>query len=529
MGGRPGLRDAFSERHRSSDVCSLTAKRMTQAPCVGRAFVVGMVTLTASAVLQSQTSVPTTWDDDALREWATPVAGLNLRPAHFPEAEYYKAPVDNLRTYPVYYPGREPAGYWEMLQAVGPKPLIEPATLSTAEDWIQAGKRVFEEYDTPAYRVFDPSLVATARYTETFAGRRVSLRADGTLPDMRWVPTERGVALGFPNCAGCHVRRLPDGTLVNGAPPNESGSGTGRFGIGRWGASAIALTGDTPLLSIWRSWAVPWIQDDVHDGLKTMPPGQAFGLIANAVVRPGIFPRWNGSGYYPTKIPDLIGLKDRQYIDHTATHRHRSPADFMRYAALVTYSDISDFGPHRMLTDEQRRIPYRLPDEALYAMALYVYSLQAPPNPNLSDARIPDGERVFRREGCAGCHTPPLYTNNKVTLAQGFVPPSEHAQFMDILPVSVGTDPGLALKTRKGTGYYKVPSLKGAWYRGHYLHDGSLTSLEEMFDPARLTESFVPSGFLLPAEKSRAIRGHEFGLKLDEAERGALIAFLRSL
>jgi hypothetical protein len=31
--------------------------------------------------------------------------------------------------------------------------------------------------------------------------------------------------------------------------------------------------------------------------------------------------------------------------------------------------------------------------------------------------------------------------------------------------MSVDTDPGLALSTRNGTGYYKVPSLKGVWYR----------------------------------------------------------------
>ena len=50
--------------------------------------------------------------------------------------------------------------------------------------------------------------------------------------------------------------------------------------------------------------------------------------------------------------------------------------------------------------------------------------------------------------------------------------------------VSVGTDPGGAMLTRKGTGYYKVASLKGVWYRSRFLHDGSLASLEEMFDPA---------------------------------------------
>ena len=85
--------------------------------------------------------------------------------------------------------------------------------------------------------------------------------------------------------------------------------------------------------------------------------------------------------------------------------------------------------------------------------------------------------------------------------------------------VSVGTDPNLALKTRKGTGYYKVPSLKGVWYRGHYLHDGSLTALEEMFDPARLQDGYAPTGFMLPGETKRAVPGHIFGMKLNDADR----------
>ena len=95
--------------------------------------------------------------------------------------------------------------------------------------------------------------------------------------------------------------------------------------------------------------------------------------------------------------------------------------------------------------------------------------------------------------------------------------------------VSVGTDPNLALKTRKDTGYYKVPSLKGVWYRGHYLHDGSLTTLEEMFNPAHLRVDFVPSGFMPLGQKTRAVPGHTFGLKLGEEEKAALLAFLRSL
>ena len=122
-----------------------------------------------------------------------------------------------------------------------------------------------------------------------------------------------------------------------------------------------------------------------------------------------------------------------------------------------------------------------------------------------------------------------MYTNNKLTLAEGFTPPRDAPPTLDILRVSVGTDPGLALATRKGTGYYKVPSLKDVWYRGHYLHDGSAGSLEEMFDPDRLQPSHVPGGWVAPGAKTRAIRGHEFGLKLEPSEREALAAFLRTL
>ena len=122
-----------------------------------------------------------------------------------------------------------------------------------------------------------------------------------------------------------------------------------------------------------------------------------------------------------------------------------------------------------------------------------------------------------------------MYTNNKLTLAAGFTPAKNIPASLDILPISVGTDPGLALATRKGTGYYKVPSLKGLWYRGHYLHDGSVSSLEEMFDSSRVIETHKPGGWSLPGHETRAIKGHEFGLHLEPTEREQLIAFLRTL
>jgi hypothetical protein len=95
--------------------------------------------------------------------------------------------------------------------------------------------------------------------------------------------------------------------------------------------------------------------------------------------------------------------------------------------------------------------------------------------------------------------------------------------------VSVGTDPGVALKTRKGTGLYKVPSLRGVWYRPFLLHDGSVASLEEFFDPERLEPTHMSGGWRPPGTGNQAIKGHAFGLGLTPDQKTALLAFLRSL
>jgi hypothetical protein len=162
-------------------------------------------------------------------------------------------------------------------------------------------------------------------------------------------------------------------------------------------------------------------------------------------------------------------------------------------------------------------------------LALYIYSLQPPLNPNKSDALAVQGEKVFGREGCATCHTPPLYTNNKLTPAESFNVPEEHRKKYDILPVSIGTDPNLTMKTRRGTGYYKVPSLRGVWYRGPFEHNGSVATLEDWFDSRRLHDDYVPTGFKGYGIKTRAVKGHGFGLDLPSQDKKALMAFLKTL
>jgi hypothetical protein len=335
----------------------------------------------------------------------------------------------------------------------------------------------------------------------------------------------------------CHTRYLEDGTAVPGAPRGDGiGSGSAVGLIGPMQTAKRVVNASAPFHMgpqsfgewLYQAWGVPWRENDINARLKTMTV-EEYAPFLVAFLRGGGNPRWNGSIFFPTKIPDLIGIRDRKYIDHTATHQHRGIGDLMRYAALVDYAETSDFGRYQMLAPGSRRVSARMPDEALYALALYIYSLKPPPNPNQFDATAQAGQKIFARAECPTCHTPPLYTSNKLTLAKGFTPPIGASTSLDILPVTVGTDAGLALQTRKGTGYYKVPSLKGVWYRGHYFHDGAVTSLEELFDPDRLKETHIPGGYSPPGVKARAIAGHEFGLKLSSRERQQLVAFLRTL
>src|SRR5438552_1152492 len=204
--------------------------------------------------------VPKTWDERALADWATPVAGLNVRPGHFSEREYYAAPVDNLRTYPVYDPEREPAGYWEALQKKTPEPLLEIGRPRSAADWVLDGRRVFDELDFRRSRTYDPQIIAMARSRAEMKKSRATVLSDGTLYGLRWVVTPQGIALSLSGCALCHTRIMPDGSLLRGAPRNTAVRALAGRLTAR--ATAVLFPGDSPQMADYRSFGVPWIKPD---------------------------------------------------------------------------------------------------------------------------------------------------------------------------------------------------------------------------------------------------------------------------
>lgn len=468
--------------------------------------------------------IPRTWDPRKLADFELPLAPP-APPVTFPSAEYYYSiPARKpFQTYPIYLPGREPEGYLETLFAKAPGVAFDAARLKTKQDWIAAGRLIFESGGTAVLKATSPEPLRAAIRAMT-GHYKVPVAADGAVPHFRYAVEKTGEVqiVGF-MCVTCHARVMPDGGVIYAAQSNMPV------------AAAVPPKGfDESLIRLL--WSVPWLSPDPVDAVLALAGGEQAAVAA--AMPPGVLPRIARSFTYPMQIPSLIGVKDRRYLDWTGLRQHRDTGDLMRYASftadmdgLIQYGDFTPAadarGIHGRLPDAAKR--QRWSDEQLYALALYLESLEPPANPNKPSGLSREGEKIFKREGCGLCHTAPIYTNNKLTPVKGFKVPPGHREKFEILDVVVGTDPAVALETRGGTGYYRVPSLAGLWYRGPFEHNGSVATLEDWFDPARLRDDYIPTGYKGFGKTTRAVKGHEFGLKLSVADKQALIAFLRTL
>lgn len=468
--------------------------------------------------------IPRTWTDAAVSQLEVPLAKPILSPVHISEQEYYRIPERTIyKNYPVYHPKREPAGYMEWLKQQEPQVAFDPARLKTQADWVQAGELMF---NSPLS--FGPVFFGAAevRNPAFFEQTGMPVAKDGTIPFARWVIRRKGeVELGTMGCNTCHTRVMADGTVVPGAQGNNPGDRQGAWMLRR--AAKVAPAEE--LLKRVRGFAaqfeVPGLLQDPNQRARALTLEELIG--AGEAIPAGVTARSHTSMLLPPQIPDLIGVQERRFLDHTGLIRHQSIGDLMRYSTLV--QDAIGLARYGDRTAPAPRAAARYSDAQLYALASYIYSLQPPANPNAGDPLAAKGKAVFEKARCGSCHTAPLYTNNKLIPVDGFVPPAEHRARFAIASRRVGTDPRYALQTRKGTGYYKVPSLKGLWYRGPLGHHGSAATLEDWLDPRRLEATYVPTGYAGPDGKQRGISGHEFGLRLGAADRKALLAFLRTL
>jgi hypothetical protein len=194
----------------------------------------------------------------------------------------------------------------------------------------------------------------------------------------------------------------------------------------------------------------------------------------------------------PVAFSDLRPVRWLTHLHHDATLAFLDRTTLaIRIETLIITSQSQAVRPPRVLA---------------LALATYIASL-ADSLPSLGSAEQASlqGARIFAAQ-CAACHIPPALTGPPVALGV------------------IGTDPTLGLSADRGTGTYRVPSLHGVGTRGPLLHDGTVPSLDSMFDPARVTSTFAAR-----LHGSGAVPGHPFGLDLAVPDRAALVAYLRAL
>ena len=354
-------------------------------------------------------AIPKTWDEQAMASLETPLANSAASPKHVSADYYYEMPVRPVyRSFPIYRPDKEPAGYFESLKQKEPEITFDASKLQTEADWIKAGELVFD-----AAVEFDTSILSLeVRDPAWYSVNHVPVTKDGIMPFMRYVIREKGkVEVGTLACAMCHTRVMPDGNVIKGAQGNFPDDRTAGFEV----KVAAARAKDPGVVLgelrsyMRRSYAEPWLQPDPN----ALTDHMSIDEITNAMqaITPGSCGRQGSSLFYPTRIPDLIGVKERSFLDNTGLFRQRDIGDLMRYIALNQGADVfsqyGDFRPVGELPDPLTRNRYS--DEQLYALALFVYSLKPPPNPNKFDDLAARGQAVFKKEGCAGCHTTALH------------------------------------------------------------------------------------------------------------------------
>lgn len=290
----------------------------------------------------------------------------------------------------------------------------------------------------------------------------VERTAAGELPGLVVFANVDGETRVGITCALCHTT-VEDGALVIGAARR-------RFDYGRL---RLAYFADT------EANAGATVAPELARRMATWGPGRADVT--------------EDDDEDPVAIPDLFGIAEQPWLTQAGTIRHDSPLAL----AIRQETQLTD-GNHGLV---------RPPRELAWALAMYVYSL-SPPAPVASPAATPEralGARLFA-EHCGGCHANSAYGGE--TIAVGVI----------------GTNPALATGRGRGTGRYRVPPLLRVGAGAPYLHDGSVSTLDELLSPARLAPGYT-RGRLGPGP----ILGHVAGTTLTTGERAALIAFLATL
>lgn len=179
-------------------------------------------------------------------------------------------------------------------------------------------------------------------------------------------------------------------------------------------------------------------------------------------------------GSEPLAMPDLRAVRFQSHLNRAGAVRARSLASLaVRVETLL-------------ITSHHEAV--RPPREVALGLAAYLHALG---EPLVREAPGGRGAAVFAAR-CARCHAGDGF-------AGGLVAPED-----------ADTEAWVARSPARGTGAYRVPSLRGVGARERLLHDASVAGVDALLDPAR-------AGW------------HRVGRGLTGEERAALGEFLRGL
>ncbi len=324
-------------------------------------------------------------------------------------------------------------------------------------------------------------------------------------------------------CALCHARA--DDRIDSGIGRRLDGVPNTGLAVGdvvAWGSRSRAYlpfvnvsgVGFGPRVSLEIATDAALIESAVDAALRAWPRGQADILPDGAgnptdipslfVLRPHGPYLWDGafakatdaSQFFATIVFDPTTLATRWGRDYlvdgpfwpvgeSLSDAYQRVVESIDATAPWPRGAISRVSAFRLFHDAMDA-GFRVDRGEIDTLTWYLGTLLPPDDAPGDSPLIDAGRRVFRTAGCDACHleapVPAGAVASLATLAPGYraAAGGENA--------AIGYDDRIALTSgedsidRRG---YKVPSLLGLWMSAPYLHDGSVPTLDALFDPER--------------------------------------------
>jgi mono/diheme cytochrome c family protein len=334
-------------------------------------------------------------------------------------------------------------------------------------------------------------------------------------------------------CASCHFARLPDDRYAVGAP--NHGYDYGRMNLMFALLPALAIPGGDPadhdpaaVAAIQplrdRMAADPSIQTALITALLPLISGGGGMLPAFSPENEHWYARWRSGTmdffiqplpfddgvHTVSKISALWGLPDAAELDLHGigsaqlgwTGSTASLENFLAGFVELGGGDVAAW-----------------PADRLAALAEYVRTLRAPEPAAPPAEAVTAGRQTFVRE-CQTCHGGPrgmgheVYAYDEIGTDDAMRWWADGADHDGQLCCGLTLQPGDSI-----TGGIKSPRLVGLWATSRFLHNGALDSLEQLLCLEPRPDDATPAF---------AAAGHEFGCDLADADRRAVIDYLRA-